>query len=86
MTPYLAPLPEDTGQQRYPLRESFNGLRYLVKIGAPWRWMPNDLPPWELVCQQPSAGWLQAASRPWCMTCACCCDWSGAAWLSRPEW
>ena len=59
MAPYLALLPEDAGQRRYPLRESFNGLRYLVKTGAPWRWMPNDLPPWELVYQQ-TQRWLAA--------------------------
>jgi transposase len=34
------------------LREVFNGLRYVVKTGAPWRWMPNDLPPWEAVYHQ----------------------------------
>jgi len=21
-------------------------MRYIVKTGAPWRWMPNDVPPW----------------------------------------
>lgn len=57
MAPYLALLPEDAGQRRYPLRKSFNGLRYLVKTGAPCRWMPNDLPPWELVYHQ-SQRWL----------------------------
>jgi transposase len=59
VAPYLALLPEDAGQRRYPLRESFNGLRYIVKTGAPWRWMPNDLPPWELVYQQ-AQRWLVA--------------------------
>jgi len=41
------------------LREVFNGLRYIVKTGAPWRWMPNDLPPWEIVYQQ-AQRWLRA--------------------------
>src|SRR3954452_15076485 len=59
VAPYLALLPEDAGQRRYALRESFNGLRYIVKTGAPWRWMPNDLPPWELVYQQ-TQRWLAA--------------------------
>jgi transposase len=40
-------------------RESFNGLRYVVKTSAPWRWMPNDLPPWEVVYQQ-AQRWLAA--------------------------
>jgi transposase len=33
------------------LREVFNGLRFVVKCGAPWRWMPHDLPPWAIVYQ-----------------------------------
>jgi len=32
---------EDAGQREHSLREVFNGLRYIVKTGAPWRWMPN---------------------------------------------
>lgn len=32
-------------QRAHPLREVVNGLRYLVKTGAPLRWMPNNLPP-----------------------------------------
>ena len=37
----------------------FNGLRYIVKTGAPWRWMPNDLPPWAALYQQ-TQRWLAA--------------------------
>ena len=33
------------GQREHDLSKVFNGLRYIVKTGAPWRWMPNDLPP-----------------------------------------
>jgi transposase len=32
-------------QRQYLLREVFNGLRYIVKTGGQWRWMPHDLPP-----------------------------------------
>lgn len=56
---YLVLLPEDAGQRRHDLREVFNGLRYVVKTGAPWRWMPNDLPPWPAVYQQ-AQRWLGA--------------------------
>jgi transposase len=28
------------------LRSVFNALRWLVKTGALWRMMPNDLPSW----------------------------------------
>ncbi len=59
VAPYLALLPEEAGQRRYELREVFNGLRYIVKTGAPWRWMPHDLPPWEVVYQQ-TQRWLAA--------------------------
>src|SRR3954449_7179706 len=45
VAPYLCLLPEDAGQRSHPLREVFNGLRYIIKTGAPWRWMANDLPP-----------------------------------------
>jgi transposase len=59
VAPYLALLPEDAAQRSHSLREVFNGLRYVVKTGAPWRWMPNDLPPWEIVYQQ-TRRWLRA--------------------------
>jgi len=59
VVPYLTLLPENAGQRSHPLREVFNGLRYIVKTGAPWRWMPNDLPPWEIVYQQ-AQRWLRA--------------------------
>jgi transposase len=61
VAPYLALLPEGAGQQRdYPLREVFNGLRYIVKTGAPWRWMPHDLPPWAAAVYQQAQRWLNA--------------------------
>lgn len=59
VAPYLALLPQACGQRSHSLREVFNGLRYIVKSGAPWRWMPNDLPPWEIVYQQ-ARRWLRA--------------------------
>jgi transposase len=59
IAPYLSLLPEDAGQRRYPLREVFNALRYLVRSGTPWRMLPHDLPPWPLVYQQ-TRRWLAA--------------------------
>lgn len=59
VAPYLALITEDAPQRVYPLREVFNGLRYLVRSGATWRMMPNDLPPWEMVYQQ-TQRWLKA--------------------------
>ena len=41
VAPYLLLQREDAGQREHDLREVFNGLRYIVKTGAPWRWMPS---------------------------------------------
>jgi transposase len=38
-------------QRRYDLREVFIALRWLVRTGPPWRYLPNDLPPWPAVYQ-----------------------------------
>jgi transposase len=59
VAPYLILLPEDAGQRTYSLREVFNGLRWITRTGAPWRMMPNDLPPWYIVYQQ-TQRWLAA--------------------------
>ena len=57
--PYLALVREDAPQRAHSLREVFNGLRYIVKTGGQWRWMPHDLPPWWVVYQQ-ARRWLDA--------------------------
>jgi transposase len=59
VAPYLTLLPETAGQREHPLREVFNGLRYLVRYGVAWRAMPNDLPPWHAVYDQ-AQRWLRA--------------------------
>src|SRR3989475_2920266 len=43
---------EGAPQRVHPLREVFNALRYIVRAGMQWRFMPNDLPPWPVVYQQ----------------------------------
>src|ERR671920_420866 len=50
--PYLALMREDAPQRVHDLREVLNGLRWIVRTGCSWRYMPNDLPPWEAVYQQ----------------------------------
>lgn len=57
VTPYLTLMSEDAPQREHDLREVFNGMRWIVRTGSPWRYMPNDLPPWETVYQQ-SQRWL----------------------------
>jgi transposase len=59
VSPYLTLMTEDAPQRIHNLREVFNGLGWLVRAGAPWRMMPNDLPPWEAVYQQ-TLRWLKA--------------------------
>lgn len=59
VAPYLAPLREDAPQREHDLREVFNGLRWVVRTGSPWRYVPHDLPPWGAVYQQ-TRRWLKA--------------------------
>ena len=59
VAPYLTLMTEDAPQRSHSLRQVFNGLRWIVRAGAPWRMMPNDLPPWEVVYQQ-TQRWLRA--------------------------
>jgi transposase len=56
---YLTLMREDAPQRDYSLREVFNGLRWIIRTGAQWRMMPNDLPPWTTVYQQ-AQRWLKA--------------------------
>jgi transposase len=59
VAPYLTLMKEDAPQREHSLREVFNGLRYIVRTGMQWRFMPNDLPPWYTVYQQ-TQRWLDA--------------------------
>lgn len=59
VAPYLTLMTEEAPQPDHSLREVFNGLRWIVRAGAPWRMMPNDLPPWFTVYQQ-TQRWIHA--------------------------
>ncbi len=83
VAPYLALLREDSGQRDHELREVFNGLRYIVKTGAPWRFMPHDLPPWAAVYSRPNAGFPPIALARWRATCVLCCGKRRGASRSR---
>lgn len=50
---------EDAPQREHSLREVYNALRYLVRAGCPWRFLPNDLPPFSVVFQQ-AQRWIKA--------------------------
>jgi putative transposase len=46
----LLPPPAYTGRKRkYDLREIVNAIFYLLRTGCPWRMLPHDLPPWQVV-------------------------------------
>src|SRR4029079_7057141 len=47
LLPYLTLMREDAPQREYALRELFNAMRYVVKTGCQWRFLPHDLPPWQ---------------------------------------
>lgn len=59
VAPYLTLMTEDAPQRTHSLREVFNGLRWIIRTGAQWRMMPNDLPPWYTVYQQ-AQRWSEA--------------------------
>src|ERR1700710_2254061 len=59
VAPYLTLCREDAPQREHALRAVFNGLRYIVRTGNQWRFMPGDLPPWTAVYQQ-TQRWMRA--------------------------
>src|ERR671910_703009 len=79
VAPYLALVREDAPQRTHDLREVFNGLRWIVRSGAPWRMLPHDFPPWEAVYQQRLRdGFPLGLSKRWCTTSELCCVWQRA--------
>jgi transposase len=61
VAPYLALVREDAPQREHDLREVLNGLRWIVRTGSAWRYLPHDLPPWEAVYQQ-TQRWIKAGA------------------------
>jgi transposase len=59
VAPYLALRRKDFEQRGYSLRAVLNALRYLVRTGDQYRYMPNDLPLW-LVIYQRTHRWIRA--------------------------
>ena len=59
LAPYLTLMSEDAPQREYPLRELFDAMRYVVRTGCQWRFLPHDFPPWAAVYQQ-ARRWQQA--------------------------
>jgi len=61
VAPYLTLMTPDAPQREYSLREVFNATRWIVRTGAPWRYLPNDFPRWEAVYPE-TQRWLRAGS------------------------
>jgi transposase len=59
LAPYLTLMREDAPQREHSLRDLFDGLRYVVKTGCQWRFLPHDFPPWAAVYQQ-ARRWVAA--------------------------
>ncbi len=59
VAPYLTLMTTSAPQRDHDLREVFNGLRWIVRTGSPWRYIPHDLPPWHSVYQQ-TQRWIRA--------------------------
>ena len=57
--PYSTLMKEDAPQREHAPRWVFNAVRSMVRAGCPWRMIPNDLPPWQTVCQQ-ARRWIAA--------------------------
>src|SRR5687767_266463 len=61
VAPYLTLMREDAPQREHSLRDVFDAVRWFVKTGAHWRYMPGDFPPWPAVYQQ-ARRWLAAGA------------------------
>lgn len=57
--PFLTLIRPDSAQREHDLREIYNGVRYVMRTGCPWRYVPHDLPPWWAVYQQ-HLRWIDA--------------------------
>jgi len=59
VAPYLALNDADSAHRSHDLRAVFKAMRYLVRTGVPWRWLPHEYPPWPAVYQQ-AQRWMRA--------------------------
>jgi transposase len=59
VAPYLTLMTEEAPQRHHALRDLFDALRWLVRTGAAWRFLPGDFPSWTAVYQQ-TKRWLNA--------------------------
>src|SRR5438067_5970551 len=59
LLPYLTLMRPDAPQREYALRDVFGAVRYVVKTGCQWDFLPHDFPPASAVYQQ-ARRWVAA--------------------------
>ena len=59
LVPYVTLMREDAPQREHALRDVFNAVRYVVKTGCQWDFLPHDFPAASAVYQQ-ARRWLAA--------------------------
>jgi transposase len=59
LAPYFTLMRTDAPQRDHELRDVFDALRWMVRTGAQWRYIPGDFPPWFTVYQQ-TRRWMNA--------------------------
>ena len=76
VAPYLSLIRQDAPQHRHDPREVFNGLRWVVRTGSPWRYLPKTTCPalgGRLPAETQSGGSRPGSSRRWSTTSGPCC-------------
>lgn len=61
LAPPLTLVREGAAQRKHAPREVPNGLRWIVRAGAPWRLLPTNLPLW--ASRLPVPGAVSVAAR-----------------------
>jgi len=59
VAPYLTLMRPDAPQRVHDVREVYDALRWILRAGAPWRYLPTNFPPWAAVYQQ-THRWIAA--------------------------
>lgn len=59
--PYSVLMRVDAPKRHHDARKVYNALRWIVRTGAKWRYLPIKFPPWEAVSKQ-NRRWIAADS------------------------